>query len=55
VAESGVIIDYMIAHFGQSTELAPKFDDEEFDVRYHLHHTEVSLQPDLLMPLCPAK
>ncbi|ANB12646.1 bifunctional glutathione transferase/peroxidase [Sugiyamaella lignohabitans] len=49
IAESAVIIDYLIKNFGQGSELEAKNEEEAFDINYYLHHSEATLQPCLLL------
>ncbi|KAK9453719.1 glutathione S-transferase [Dipodascopsis uninucleata] len=49
IAESGLIIDYLITNYGQKSELIPKTADDQFQVKYYLYYAEASLQPTMLL------
>lgn len=49
VAESGVIIDYLITKYGQDKQLKPTNEDDLFQYNYFLHYIEGTLMPILVM------
>ncbi|KAK9474130.1 thioredoxin-like protein [Dipodascopsis tothii] len=49
VAESGLIVEYLIEKYGKGTELEAKNEDESLDVRYFTHYAEGTLQPIALV------
>ncbi|KAK7205389.1 glutathione S-transferase [Myxozyma melibiosi] len=48
IAESGLIIEYLIEKYGKHTSLYPKTPEDLLKARYYLHYAEGSLQPVLL-------
>ncbi|KAK9451091.1 uncharacterized protein V1518DRAFT_431767 [Limtongia smithiae] len=55
VAESGLIIEYLIAKYGKGTVFDwPKTADQEFDVKYYLHYAEGSFIATLLLLILTA-
>ncbi|KAK9244307.1 glutathione S-transferase [Lipomyces tetrasporus] len=51
IAESGVIIEYLVRKYGATSDLVPKTTEDEEVVKYYLHYSEASLQPDMLLLL----
>ena len=52
LAESGAIVEYLIARYGQGRNLRPDCNDARFaDYLYWLHYAEGSLMPLLVMSL----
>ncbi|KAK9235240.1 glutathione S-transferase [Lipomyces kononenkoae] len=49
IAESIVIIDYLIHKYGGTSPLVPKTTDLEDEVKYYLAFAESTLQPNLLV------
>ncbi|KAK9373319.1 glutathione S-transferase [Lipomyces chichibuensis] len=49
IAESALIIEYLISKYGGSSGLVPKTTEDEEMVKYYLHYTEASLHPDMLL------
>ncbi|KAK9464419.1 glutathione S-transferase [Lipomyces arxii] len=49
VAESGLIIDYLISKYGSSSSLVPVDADEEFNVKYFLHYGEATIMPIMVL------
>lgn len=49
VAETGLIIEYLCGKYGKGTALEPKDADEEFDVKFALHHGEGSVSPVVIL------
>lgn len=49
LAESGLILDYLVEKFGANTELGkPLSEDDRWKVKYALHHAEGTLMPHLV-------
>lgn len=49
IAESGLIVEYLIDRYGKDSKLYPKSSDDALKVKYYLHYAEGSLQPILLL------
>jgi glutathione S-transferase len=48
VAESAVILEYLVEKFGQGSDLdRPLSEEDRWKVKYALHHSESTLMPDL--------
>ncbi|KAK9332413.1 glutathione S-transferase [Lipomyces starkeyi] len=49
IAESALIIEYLISKYGGTSCLVPKTTEDQETVKYYLHYTEASLHPDMLL------
>lgn len=45
LAEAQVIADYVMSKYGAGSELAPKNEDEELAIKYHVSHCEATVLP----------
>ncbi|KAK9354242.1 glutathione S-transferase [Lipomyces doorenjongii] len=51
VAESALIVQYLVTKYGGKSSLVPKTAEDQERVTYYLHYSEASLQPDMLLLL----
>lgn len=55
LAETGVIIEYLVAHYGSQLAPAAGDSDDHWRYRYWMHYAEGSLMPQLLLKLVATK
>ncbi|KAK9323703.1 hypothetical protein V1517DRAFT_319619 [Lipomyces orientalis] len=49
IAESALIIEYLINKYGGNSSIVPKTMEDKESVKYYLHYAEASLQPVMLL------
>lgn len=51
LAESGLIVQYLLRHYDAKHRLTPKLEEDRLQVDYYIHYTEGTLQPILISML----